>query len=107
MALTPKDPLRQELLDIPKREPALKASLEEGDVALDTHHLERGLRSIPMDRQNGLFCWKEVGAERAGMIQSLITTGEWYDIDTIVYLVDVLQWVSEHSVLKAKMLTPR
>nr|WP_306766788.1 transposase [Halomonas sp. LBP4] len=33
--------------------------LSDPDVQIDTNHLERGLRCIPMGR-NWLFCWSEV-----------------------------------------------
>jgi hypothetical protein len=29
------------------------------DVAIDTNHIERALRVIPMGRKNYLFCWSE------------------------------------------------
>ena len=105
--LTPKDPLRQALLYTLKREPALKTFLEDADVPLDTNHLERGLRPIPMGRKNWLFCWTEVGAEQVGVIQSLIATCQLHGVDPTVYLVDVLQRVSEHPATRVEELTPR
>ncbi|NIR32267.1 MAG: transposase, partial [Gammaproteobacteria bacterium] len=44
------------------------------DVPIDTNHLERALRPIPMGRKAWLFCWTEVGAEYVAIIQSLLVT---------------------------------
>jgi transposase len=58
-----------------------------------------------MGRRNWLFCWTEVGARHAGIMQSLITTCRLHDIDPYTYLVDVLQRVGQHPALAE--LTPR
>ena len=47
------------------REGALRVFLEYADVPIDTNHLERALRPIPMGRKAWLFCWTEVGAEKS------------------------------------------
>jgi hypothetical protein len=44
-----------------------------------------------MGKKNWNFCWTEVGAELAGVAQSLIVTCRLHDIDPYDYLVDVLQ----------------
>ena len=51
------------------------------DVAIDTNHLERAVRPIPMGRKNWLFCWTEVGAEKVGWAQSLIATCGLHDVE--------------------------
>jgi len=107
LTLTPKDPLQQALTYTLKREASLRAFLNDAEVPLDTNHLERGLRPIPMGRKNWLFCWTEVGAEQVGIIQSLIATCQLQGIDPMVYLVDVLQRVSEHPAKRVEELTPR
>jgi len=48
---------------------------------MDTNHLERALRPTPLDRKNWLFCWTEVGAPNAGIVQSLITTCRLHGIE--------------------------
>ena len=73
-ALTPKHPLTQAINYTLRRQQALSVFLEDPDVPLDTNHVERALRTIPMGRKNWLFCWTELGAEQLGIIQSLITT---------------------------------
>jgi len=56
---------------------------------------------------NWLFCWTEVGAEKAGWAQSLIATCVLHDIDPYVYFVDVLQSVDTHPFERGEELTPR
>ena len=36
------------------------------DVSLDTNHLKRALRVIPMARKNWKICWTELGAKHVG-----------------------------------------
>ncbi len=54
-----------------------------------------------------MFCWTEVGAERVGRIQSLLSTCVLHQIDPYVYLVDVLQRVATHPHSRVEELTPR
>ncbi len=74
---------------------------------MDTNHLERALRVIPMGRKNGLFCWTEIGAEHVGIIQSLLVTCKLHQVNFYDYLVDVLQRISCHPASKVNKLTPR
>ncbi|WP_133013425.1 transposase domain-containing protein, partial [Marinomonas flavescens] len=75
--------------------------------AMDTNHLEREIRPIPMGKKNWLFCWTELGAEHVGIIQSLICTCKLHDIDPNDYLTDILQRVSQHPAKKTADLIPR
>ena len=76
-------------------------------MAIDTNHLERALRPIPMGRKNWLFCWTELGAKKVGWAQSLISTCVLHDVDPYQYLVDVLQRVDTHPFDRIAELTPR
>ena len=49
----------------------------------------------------------EVGAERVGIIQSLLTTCRLHDVHPYTYLVDVLQRVGQHPASQVDELTPR
>ena len=60
-----------------------------------------------MGRRNWLFAWTELGAERVGVIQSLLATCRLHGVDPYTYLVDVLQRVGEHPASRAVELTPR
>lgn len=77
------------------------------DVPIDTNHVERNLRAIPMGRKNWMFCWTEVGAEQVGIIQSLLTTCRLQGVKPYTYLVDVLQRVALHPARDIEELTPR
>ena len=70
-------------------------------------NLERALRPIPLGRKNWLFCWTEVGAQHAGIVQSLITTCRLHGIEPYTYFVDVLQRVGQHPARRVAELTPR
>jgi hypothetical protein len=76
-------------------------------VPIDTNHLERGLRPIPMGRRAWLFCWREVGAEAVATIQSLLVSCRLHDIDPYTYLVDVLQRIDRHPAKDIDQLIPR
>ena len=71
------------------------------------NNLELALRSIPMGRKNWLFCWTEVDARHAGIVQSLITACMLHGVDAYTYFVDVLQRVDQHPASRVAELTPR
>jgi transposase len=105
--LTPKHPLRNALNYTLNRERELRVFLDDPEVPLDTNHVEREIRTIPLGRKNWLFCWTELGAEHVGLIQSLISTCKLHDINPYTYLVDVLQRISDHPDSRIEELTPR
>jgi transposase len=105
--LLPKSLLSKALKYAMNRRASLQVFLSDPDVPIDTNHLERGLRPIPMGKKNYLFAWTEVGAERIGLIQSLLVTCRLQGVDPYVYLVDVLQRISEHPASRVIELTPR
>ena len=105
--LLPKEKISKALKYAMGRQTALQVFLSDPDVPLDTNHVERELRVIPMGRRNWLFAWTEIGAQRIAIIQSLLVTCKLHNIDPYVYLVDVLQRVSQHPSSKVEELTPR
>ena len=105
--LIPSDPLAKALVYAGEREAALRVYLGDPQVPIDTNHLERALRVIPMGRKNWLFNWTEVGARQVGVIQGLLVTCRLHGIDPYTYLVDVLQRVSTHPASRVEALTPR
>lgn len=105
--LTPSHPLRKAINYLLKRRAELSVFIADPDLPLDTNHLERTLRCIPMGRKNWLFCWTELGAEHVGIIQSLLTTCKLHDVNPWVYLTDVLQRISIHPNSQIEELTPR
>ena len=70
----PTHPFIQALVYAKTRRLGLEVFLTDPDVPIDTNHLERALRVIPMGRKSWLFCWTELGAKQVGIIQSLIVT---------------------------------
>lgn len=70
---------------------ARSSNKAEPRVAIDTNRLERGPRRILTGRRNGLFAFTALGAERIGVIQSLLATPE-------LHVSLLARWVS-HSAL--------
>jgi transposase len=105
--LVKSNPLSKALTYALKRQSKLKVFLGDPEVPMDTNHLERALRVIPMGRKNWNFCWTEVGAEQVGIIQSLLVTCKLDSVNPYEYLVDVLQRISTHPASRVEELTPR
>ena len=105
--LLPSSPLAKALNYAKARHASLQVFLADPEVAIDTNHLERALRPIPMGKKNWLFAWTEIGAERIGIIQSLLTTCRLHGVDSYTYLVDVLQRIALHPARGVEALTPR
>ncbi len=101
------DPLTKALSYASERQRGLRVFLEDAEVPLDTNHLERAIRPIPLGRKNWMFCWTELGARTVGRIQSLLSTCRLHQVDPFVYLVDVLQRIDSHPVFDVHLLTPR
>ena len=105
--LLPSSPLTKALAYAHKRRAALEVFLTDPDVPIDTNHLERALRPIPMGRKNWMFSWTELGAQHVGVVQSLIATCRLHQVDPFDYLADVLQRVGQHPAADVAQLTPR
>jgi len=103
----PSSPLTKALAYARERREALEVYLADPDVEIDTNHLERALRVIPMGRKNWMFTWTELGAKQVGIIQSLLVTCRLHDIDPYDYIVDVLQRLGDHPASRVHELTPR
>jgi transposase len=104
---TPSHPFIKALAYARERRLGLEVFVTDPEVPIDTNHLERALRVIPMGRKSWLFCWTELGAKQVGIIQSLIVTCRLHGIDPYTYLIDVLQRVSQHPASRVADLTPR
>ena len=68
LGFLPSSPFIAALAYIRERRAGLEVYLDDPDVAIDTYHLERALRVIPMGRRNGLFSWTELGAKHVGSV---------------------------------------
>ena len=107
LGFLPSSPFIAALAYIRERRAGLEVYLDDPAVSIDTNHLERALRVIPMGRKNWLFSWTELGAKHVGIVQSLLVTCRLHDIDPYDYFVDVLQRVGQHPASKVDELTPR
>ena len=105
--LLPSNPLLGALAYARCRREGLEVYLNDPAVAIDTNHLERALRVIPMGRKNWMFCWTELGAKHVGIVQSLLVTCRLHDINPYDYFVDILQRVGQHPASLVHQLTPR
>jgi transposase len=106
LTILPSSPFSKAASYAIERKDSLCVYLSDAAVPIDTNHLERALRPIPMGRKNWLFCWTEVGAEYVGKIQSLIVTCRLHGINPYTYFVDVLQRVSITKASDVADLTP-
>ena len=104
---TPTDVFAKAIQYAVTRKENLSIYLSDPDVAIDTNHVERNLRAIPMGKKNWLFCWTEVGAETLAIVQSLLVSCRLQQVDPYVYLVDVLQRVAIHPNSRIDELIPR
>jgi transposase len=104
---TPTHPFIKALIYAKDRRLGLEVFVTDPDVPIDTNHLERALRVIPMGRKSWLFCWTELGAKHVGIIQSLIVTCRLHGVDPYTYLIDVLQRVGQLPASRVAELTPR
>ena len=105
--LLPTNPFTKALNYVLSRRAELSVFLGDPDVPIDTNHLERALRPVPLGRKNWLFCWTEVGAKYVGILQSLLVTCRLHRIHPYDYLVDVLQRIDRHPASQVHLLTPR
>ena len=106
LTILPSSPFSKAASYAIERKASLSVYLSDPAVPIDTNHLERALRPIPMGRKNWLFCWTEVGAEYVGKIQSLIVTCRLHGINPYNYFVDVLQRISITKAADVIDLTP-
>jgi hypothetical protein len=103
----PSSPFLGALAYIRERRVGLSVYLDDPEVSIDTNHLERALRVIPMGKKNWLFSWTELGAKHIGIVQSLLATCRLHNINPYDYFVDVLQRVGQHPASLVHQLTPR
>lgn len=105
--LVNRNPLSRALTYVANHREQMSVFLSDPDVSIDTNHVERNLRGIPLGRKNWMFSWSEVGAEHVGIIQSLLVTCRLQGINPYTYLVDVLQRVALHPAREVGELTPK
>ena len=106
-ALLPSNKFQKAAAYALKREVGLRVYLSNPTVPIDTNHLEREIRPLPLGRKNWLFCWTEVGAHAVAIIQTLIACCKLHGVNPFDYFVDILQRVDSHPANRVNDLTPR
>jgi hypothetical protein len=92
---------------VAKRQNVLKAFLSNPAVSIDTKHLERALRFVPMGRKSYLFRWTKLRTEHLGILQGLMMICRLQDINLYGYLLNVLQRINLYPASKVDELIPR
>jgi len=106
-ALLPSNRFQKAAAYAMSREQGLRMFLANPEVPIDTNHIEREIRPLPLGRKNWLFCWTEVGAEAVATIQTLIGCCKLHGVNPFDYFVDVLQRIDSHPAARVTELTPR
>ena len=105
--LLPKSPLAKALRYAQERRSGLEVFLDDPEGRHRHEPPGAGAASDSSRKRNWLFTSSEVGAQRVGIIQSLLVTCRLHEVDVYTYLVDVLQRISVHPANRAIELTPR
>ena len=85
-ALLPRNPFTVAASYALERKAGLEVFLGDPDVPIDTNHLERTLRPIPMGRKNWLFSTSVEGGKSSANLYSLIETAKANGLDPYQYL---------------------
>jgi len=107
LPLLPSNPFLKACNYAIQRQKGLIEFLSNPDIPLDTNHLERALRPLPMGRKNWLFCWTEVGAKYVAVIQSLIASCKTANINPFDYFCDILPRLDSVKMSEVDSLLPR
>ena len=83
--LLPKRPLEKALNNAQERRSGLEIFFDDPAVDMDTNHVERTRRPVPLGKRNSLFTSSEAGAQRVGIIQSLLVTCGLHKVDAYTY----------------------
>jgi len=83
------------------------AYTEDGRLKMDNNGAEQALRPIVLGRKNYLFAGSEAAAHRTAILCSLVQTCKHLQINSFVYLRDVIDRVSTHPERLVLELAPR
>jgi hypothetical protein len=73
---------------------ALCRFLEDGRLRLDNNRAERALRQVAVGRKNWMFAGSAMGAHRAAVLYTLVSSCRELEISPVEYLTDVIEKVS-------------
>jgi transposase len=105
-SLLPKSPMGDAIGYIHGQWCALTRYLEDGRLEIDNNDTERALRSVAIGRKNWLFAGSDKAAERHAIFYTLIETCHRHDVNTWLYIKDVLKSVSTHPAKEIAELFP-
>lgn len=84
----------------------LRPYLQHGFLEVDNNAAERAMRAIAIGRKNWLFAGSKRGGRSAATAYTLIETAKLNDVDTQVWLTDVLGRIADHKVNRIDELVP-
>ena len=102
----PKTPIGQAIGYTLNHWRALCNYLREGYLNIDNNTAERAIKPLVIGRKNYLFAGSHQGAKHAAIIYSLIETCKQHNINTYVYLKDVLARLPSQKNSKLDELLP-
>ena len=77
---------------------ALRSSLEDGRLELDTNTVERTIRPIALGRRNALFAGSDGGAHHWAIAASLVAGAKLNGVEPLAWLTDVLERMVDASI---------
>ena len=105
-SLLPKSPMGEAIGYIHGQWCALTCYLEDGRLEIDNSDVERSLRGVAIGRKNWLFAGNDKAAERHAIFYTLIETCHRHDVNTWLYIKDVLARVATHPANEIALLFP-
>jgi len=73
---------------------------------IDNNPVENSIRPIAIGRKNYLFAGSHQAAQRSAMLYSLLGTCKLHQVNSFVWLRDVLQRINNHPINKIEQLLP-
>ena len=70
---------------------ALRSSLEDGRLELDTNTVERTIRPVALGRRNALFAGSDGGVHHWAIAASLVAGAKLNGVEPLAWLTDVLE----------------
>jgi transposase len=80
--------------------------VEDGRICLTNNAAERALHGFALGRKSWLFAGSDRGADRAGVMATLIMTAKLNDIDPQACLAGVLARINDHAIHRLDELLP-
>ena len=105
--MLPKSGVGQAIEYTLKRWDALCRFLEDGRLELDNNRSERNIRRLAVGRKNWMNFGNERGGRAAAVFYTLIASSKAHELDSRVYLHDVMLRISEGARARLQGLPAR